>query len=92
VLKVGHHGSGGSTTAAFVDAVSPALAVVSVGQENTFGHPAPGTRLRLAGVPLLRTDVNGDVRMETDGVLLWVEFGRSDYALVEVGSEAGPRE
>jgi competence protein ComEC len=85
VLKVGHHGSDGSTTPAFLDAVSPSVAVISVGDENTFGHPSPTTRLRLAGVPLLRTDDNGDVRFETDGTSLWVDFERGSYALVPVG-------
>jgi competence protein ComEC len=85
VLKVGHHGSDGSTTPAFLDAVDPSIAVLSVGDENTFGHPSPTTRLRLAGVPLLRTDQNGDVRFETDGKSLWVDFVRGDYSLVPVG-------
>lgn len=86
VLKVGHHGSDGSTTQRFLDAVGPSLAVVSAGAENMFGHPSPTTRLRLAGVPLLRTDANGDVRLETDGTSLWVESPRGDYSLVHVGS------
>jgi competence protein ComEC len=86
VLKVGHHGSDGSTTEAFLDAVDPSFAVISVGAENPFGHPSPTTRLRLAGVPLLRTDDNGDVSFETDGQSLWVDFERGDYALVEVGA------
>jgi competence protein ComEC len=86
VLKVGHHGSDGSTTPAFLDAVDPAFAVISSGAENTFGHPSPTTRLRLAGVPLLRTDENGDVRFETDGTSLWVAFERGGYALVPAGS------
>lgn len=86
VLKVGHHGSDGSTTPAFLDAVNPALAVISVGAENTFGHPSPTTRLRLVGVPLLRTDDNGDVELETDGTSLWVDFQRGGYSLVEVGT------
>jgi len=85
VLKAGHHGSDGSTTAAFLDAVSPSVAVISVGEENTFGHPSPTTRLRLAGVPLLRTDDNGDVKFETDGTSLWVDFERGGYALVPAG-------
>jgi competence protein ComEC len=85
VLKVGHHGSDGSTTDAFLDAVDPALAVISVGAENTYGHPSPSTRLRLASVPLLRTDENGDVRLETDGTSLWVSFDRGAYSLVELG-------
>jgi competence protein ComEC len=86
VLKVGHHGSDGSTTPAFLDAVGPELAVISAGADNNFGHPSPTTRLRLAGVPLLRTDLNGDVRFETDGSALWVAFERGDYARVELGA------
>ena len=86
VLKVGHHGSDGSTLPAFLDAVAPELAVISVGADNNFGHPSPTTRLRLAGVPLLRTDLNGDVRFETDGSALWVAFDRGDYARVELGA------
>jgi competence protein ComEC len=85
VLKVGHHGSDGSTTPAFLDAVDPSLAVISVGAENTYGHPSPSTRLRLAGVPLLRTDYNGDVQLETDGTSLWVDFQRGAYSMVEAG-------
>jgi competence protein ComEC len=86
VLKVGHHGSDGSTTSAFLDAVAPEFAVVSVGEENAFGHPSPTTRLRLAGVSLLRTDLNGDVRFQTDGSSLWVSFQRGDYSSVALGS------
>ena len=86
VLKVGHHGSDGSTTPAFLDAVNPSVAVISAGAENPFGHPSPTTRLRLAGVPLLRTDENGDVRFETDGASLWVDFQRGDYEVVSLGT------
>jgi competence protein ComEC len=85
VLKVGHHGSDGSTTPAFFDAVAPSIAVISVGADNVFGHPSPTTRLRLAGIPLLRTDANGDVRFETDGTALWVDFARGGYSLVDFG-------
>jgi competence protein ComEC len=43
VVKVGHHGSRYASTAGFVDAVHPKIAVVSVGRHNTFGHPALAT-------------------------------------------------
>jgi competence protein ComEC len=86
VLKVGHHGSDGATTAPFLEAVNPSLAVISVGEENSFGHPSPTTRLRLAGVPLLRTDENGNVRLETNGTSLWVDFERGDYSRVALGA------
>jgi competence protein ComEC len=85
VLKVGHHGSDGSTTDVFLGAVDPSVAVISTGAENTFGHPSPTTRLRLADVPLLRTDQNGDVRFETDGRSLWVSFQHGDYAPAPLG-------
>lgn len=69
VLKVGHHGSATSTSPAFLAAVHPALAVVSVGRHNRFGHPV-GTvmrRLRGSGAAIARTDLAGCVRVRTDG-------------------------
>ncbi len=66
LLKVGHHGSRGSTTAAFLGEVCPRLAVLSCGRENRFGHPAPETLALLSarGVRLYRTDLLSDVRVE----------------------------
>jgi competence protein ComEC len=87
VLKVGHHGSDGSTTPLFLEAVEPALALISAGAVNNFGHPSPTTRLRLAGIPHLRTDENGSVRLSTDGRGLWIEFERGGYGLVPVGTK-----
>jgi len=63
VDKVGHHGSAYGTTAAFVAAVTPRAAVISVGRENLFGHPAAGTLAALAAahVRVYRTDHDGAV-------------------------------
>jgi DNA polymerase III delta subunit len=63
VLKVAHHGSRTATTAAFVDAVRPKIAVASAGADNTYGHPARSTLTRLAdaGARVYRTDVDGSV-------------------------------
>jgi competence protein ComEC len=63
VLKVAHHGSDDAGLAALLDRTGPRLAVVSVGEENPYGHPAPETLATLSahGVPLLRTDLDGDV-------------------------------
>jgi competence protein ComEC len=74
VLKVGHHGSRNSSTPEFLAAVQPALAVISVGARNSYGHPARETLARLSavGARVLRTDRDGAVIMETDGRALSV--------------------
>jgi competence protein ComEC len=86
VLKVGHHGSDTSSTDAFLGAVKPAVAVISAGQDNPYGHPSPTTLLRLSGVPIFRTDRNGAVRFETDGQRLFVEPERGSYQLVPISA------
>ncbi len=69
VLKVGHHGSAYGTTQAFLAAVAPSVAIISVGRDNLFGHPAPSTidALRARGVAIYRTDRDGAVTVMTDG-------------------------
>lgn len=66
VLKVGHHGSRGSTTPAFLAAVSPRAALISCGRENRFGHPAAETLGALAGarIRVFRTDLDSDILVE----------------------------
>jgi competence protein ComEC len=86
VLKVGHHGSASSSTEDFLTAVRPTLAVISVGADNTYGHPAPSTLLRLAGIPVYRTDTNGTVRFQTDGRRLSARTARGGYRAVPVSS------
>ncbi len=63
VLKVPHHGSRTSSTASFIRAVHPEVAVISDGYLNRFHFPAPEivTRYREAGVTVLRTDLDGAV-------------------------------
>ncbi|MBZ5676680.1 MAG: ComEC/Rec2 family competence protein [Acidobacteriia bacterium] len=69
VLKVGHHGSRTSSTQAFLDAVSPSVALISAGYENSFGHPHPDVLGRLSArhAAVLRTDLDGLVTARTDG-------------------------
>lgn len=76
VLKVGHHGSNGSTSAVFIAAVRPRLAVISVGQGNPFGHPHPTVLERLAGIEVLRTDQRGRIEVISDGERMWVKTAR----------------
>jgi competence protein ComEC len=79
VLKVAHHGSGGSSTAEFLAAVAPDYAVLSAGADNRFGHPDPVVLERLDGlgqVTTLRTDQQGTIEFITDGRRLWVRTER----------------
>ena len=63
VLKVGHHGSQYASTPAFIAAVHPQAAIISVGRHNTFGHPGPSTLATLErfGATIYRTDRCGAV-------------------------------
>jgi len=77
VLKVSHHGSGGATTAEFLHAVGPQVAVIQVGADNHFGHPSTDVLQRLAeaGSTVLRTDQDGTVVVVSDGQHLDVRTG-----------------
>lgn len=74
VLKVPHHGSRTSSGIALLRAVHPAVAIVSVGARNAYGHPDAGVlgRLAAAGADVYRTDRDGAVLLETDGRVLTV--------------------
>jgi len=79
VLKVAHHGSGGSSSVEFLAAVAPAYAVISVSDSNRFGHPDEGVLERLADLgdaTVLRTDQVGTIEFSTDGRQLWVRSKR----------------
>ncbi len=69
VLKVGHHGSAGSTTYPWLRAIMPEYAVIMVGADNDYGHPTDDvlSKLRDADATVYRTDLNGTIVMETDG-------------------------
>jgi competence protein ComEC len=69
LLKVAHHGSRTASTEAFLAAVRPRIAVVSVGTGNPFGHPAPSTidHLRSVTRQVYRTDLDGTVEVRFDG-------------------------
>jgi competence protein ComEC len=73
VLKVGHHGSRTATSDAWLDETRPEIAVISVGARNTYGHPAPEAMARLLahGVHVHRTDREGTITLESDGMSVW---------------------
>lgn len=63
ILVVGHHGSKNSASPELLEAAAPRAAVISVGANNSYGHPSPQTldRLREAGCAVYRTDQQGTI-------------------------------
>ena len=68
ILKVGHHGSRSSTSLEFLNAVSPAYALISAGKNNKYGHPHPDVldALTQIGAKIFRTDLEGSIIMKCD--------------------------
>jgi competence protein ComEC len=69
LLKVGHHGSRTASGSAWLRELSPAVAVLSVGSHNRYGHPSPDALQRLGAqrATIWRTDQEGTVTVTTDG-------------------------
>lgn len=74
VLKVAHHGSRDAVNGSMLADIRPGMAVISVGR-NSFGHPDPETMVQLeqSGIPVGRTDREGDIVVVSDGKLWWVD-------------------
>ncbi len=68
-LKIPHHGSKNGLTKDYLDFVNPKIAVISVGAKNRYGHPTQEiiNLLKDNGIKMYRTDLDGDVVLETDG-------------------------
>ncbi|MEQ8173625.1 MAG: ComEC/Rec2 family competence protein [Syntrophomonadaceae bacterium] len=78
ILKVGHHGGSSSSSQRFLERVNPRVAVISVGNANTYGHPSPDTlkRLQQIGLQIYRTDINGSIVVSSDGLTYSVMTAR----------------
>lgn len=69
VYKAGHHGSSTSSSQAFLEAVSPTFAVISCGEDNSYGHPHAEVlnSFRMKGIQVFRTDEQGTILATSDG-------------------------
>ncbi|HHV30292.1 MAG TPA: MBL fold metallo-hydrolase [Clostridium sp.] len=83
LIKIGHHGSGSSTTALFLKKVSAKYAVISVGKDNSYGHPDSLilNRLKTFGVEVFRTDEIGTIVVTSDGDT--IKFDKNASAIKE---------
>lgn len=80
VLKVAHHGSKYSSSEAFLQAIRPKLAILSVGKNNTYGHPAPQVLQGLQDVSsqVLRTDQDGAITLLIDSRGIRIQTMKSE--------------
>lgn len=81
LLKIGHHGSTSSTTSAFLKAVSPKYAIISVGKDNSYKHPSKSAmdRLKIASIPVYRTDESGTIVVTSDGINITFDKAPGSY-------------
>jgi competence protein ComEC len=72
VLKIGHHGSSTSTSYEFLESVNPQICIVSCGLHNSYGHPDNKIlqMVKQNNTPLLRTDLDGNIVLESDGKII----------------------
>ncbi len=85
VLKVGHHGSEGSSGTDFLAAITPKIAVFEVGFDNTFGHPKTEVIERLSDIgcrEIYATSLNGNIAVISDGGSLRVEVEKNNAVIL----------
>lgn len=76
VIKIGHHGSDTSSSQSFLNQVLPQIAIISVGEGNSYGHPKQTTldKLNKLGTLVYRTDEKGNILIESDGIKNKISF------------------
>lgn len=75
IIKIAHHGSRGSSSQLFLDAVSPRMAIISVGADNKYGHPTKEVldRLKMMNISVYRTDISGNIKIKSDGMTYYAD-------------------
>lgn len=96
VLRVGHHGSSSSTIQQFLDEIAPQYAIISVGADNSYGHPHDEIMARLnnTDVAIYRTDIHGHIIITTDGHSYNIDVERktSTKSNADLGSDTNKNE
>jgi len=92
VYKVHHHGSKTSSTWSFLQQITPELAVISVGENNAYGHPHKQTleNLQNIGAEICRTDIDGTVSIYTNGQTYWFESETNPDTCMGSNEEPSP--
>lgn len=89
VLKAGHHGSPTSSSEAFLTAVQPSVAIISVGADNDYGHPTEAAlnRLSACGIPVYRTDLLGEIIAVSDGKTVTMTTASNETPSADAASQ-----
>ena len=76
ILKIAHHGSSTSSSNNFITSVSPSVAIISVGNDNSYGHPSSEilNRLKSKNIKILRTDTHGNIVATSDGNSIKISY------------------
>lgn len=84
ILKIGHHGSDTSSSAAFLHALRPQLALISVGHDNRYGHPSETVLQTLdkEGIPYYSTAEDGAILIRTTALFKYVRTARGEFAIM----------
>lgn len=92
VIKIGHHGSSGASSAAFLSRVNPLVAVISLAKGNEYGHPHKETleRLKAAGLTVFRNDNDGTIRVVSNGSTFSVTTEKGDSGFWNAAVTAKP--
>ena len=89
ILKVAHHGSRDSSSSDFLEKVSPTVAVIQCGKDNSYGHPHKETleRLSRTNAQIFRTDESGTIILRTDGIKIYNTSGEEQNKSQQVEKE-----
>ena len=84
VIKIGHHGSDSSSSSIFIEKVNPKYAVISLGQNNSYGHPCKSVMqiLNNKQIPVYRTDENSNIVLSSDGKEIKFNVQPGSYSYV----------
>lgn len=74
ILKIGHHGSSTSTSKDFLEKINPKITIISVGKNNSYGHPTKETLDKIKNTTVYRTDINRSIIITSDGKTLKSSF------------------
>ena len=88
VLKVPHHGSSSSSTDSFLKAVNPKIAIFSLGENNSYGHPHREIIKKYENIETYRTDIHGTILVISNGIEVIVKTEKNSEINISENKES----